>query len=215
MKSLKDQNTNKTSSFDKKITRKKRKKISKSYLINAGVYYLERFPASVAHFRTVMMRKVDRSMEDHPDQDREQAISWLVEEVIPKFIDLGYLNDRQYTRGVVISLRRKGLSRIKILMKLKEKGVDQALANEILSDVDAEHLDQGADHGNDLISADLSAALTYCRRKRMSCDDYMQDHIDDEDAYKLKNKYLGRLARQGFSYDVASRALDMSGRQEE
>ena len=40
---------------------KKRKKITLSYLENAGAYYLERFSASEAQFRKVMGQKIYKS----------------------------------------------------------------------------------------------------------------------------------------------------------
>lgn len=192
--------------------KKKRKKITERYLYNAGLYYLERFPASIAHFRTVMMRKIDRSMQDHPEQDRNQAIKWLDENVIKRFVELGYLNDRLYTRGVVTSLRRKGASRQKILMTLKQKGVERELTEEILADIDADMRDEGmvAEQGefSAQYKAELEAALRFCRKKRMQATDYQDQRLDAEAQQKLRHKYLGRLARQGFSYDIAVKALE-------
>lgn len=196
----------------KSAPQKKRKKITERYLYNAGLYYLERFPASVAHFRVVMIRKIDRSMQDHPDQDRDQALAWLDDKVIKRFVELGYLNDRLYTRGVVTSLRRKGTSRQKILMTLKHKGVERALTEEILAEIDADmrHESVLADEGefSTQYQAELEAALRFCRKKRMQANDYQDSSLDAEAQQKLRNKYLGRLARQGFAYDVAVKALE-------
>jgi regulatory protein len=200
MKSL---NTDKENKNISQRTRKKRKKISESYLYNSGLYYLERFPASVSHFKFVMKRKIERSFEDHPEQSKDDINAWL-DVVVQRFIELGYLNDKLYARGVVNSLRRKGTSSTKIIMTLKQKGVDSDIAAEVLNEIDADNKVRDDIQYN----PDLNAAITYCRRKRMSAADYHLETMDYDEKMKLKNKYLGRLARQGFSYDVSVKALD-------
>jgi len=226
-------------SGDKKFERKKRKKITQSYLYNSGLYYLERFPASIAHFKTVMTRKIDRSIEDHPDQDRDQALEWLDQHVVKRFVELGYLNDSQYARGLIRSLRRKGTSKMKIMLTLNQKGVDSELCRETLFAIDQDLIDDqnrqaafdeefknDADHADNVggdndarknidvsdmsvsYRAELHAAMRFCKKKKMRADDYQQPEMEWEDQQKLKNKYLGRMARQGFSFDIAIRALE-------
>lgn len=208
MKSVKLQKTNNQGNDTSRP--KKRKKISESYLYNAGLYYLERFPASIAHFKIVMNRKIERSFTDHPQQDRDEINTWL-DSVVNRFIELGYLNDRLYARGVITSLRRKGTSSTKIFMTLRQKGVERALTAEILQIVDEDMKSAEGHEGDDaLYNPDLQAALAYCRRKRMTSFDYNNASLDHEAQSKLKNKYLGRLARQGFSYVVASKALELA-----
>lgn len=193
--------------------RKKRKKISESYLYNSGLYYLERFPASVAHFKVVMNRKIERSFEDHPDQNREDITQWL-DKVAQRFVELGYLNDVLFARGLINSLRRKGTSSTKIIMTLKQKGVDSETAKEVLQEVDADNVPSSDSYG-EALHPDLNAALVLCRKKKMSADDYNSDSMDYEDQMKLKNKYLGRLARQGFSFDIALKALELAAAEDD
>lgn len=166
------------------------KKITPTYLHNAGLYYLERFSASKNHFKSVMLRKVKRSCMHHTDQDYE-ACRQMVDELADKFETLELLNDEVYTRAIVTSLRRRGKSRTMILNKMRMKGIgkDQALAE--LAKIDAQ---------NDEEDPEFEAALKLARKKRIG-----PYFIGEEQDIR---KSLGVLARAGFSYDIAKKVLD-------
>lgn len=166
------------------------KKISADYLHNSGLYYLQRFPASAGHFRTVMMRKVDKSCRHHTGQNREDCAR-LVDELVAKFTDMGLLNDTGYARGMVISLRRRGLSQRAIEAKLSAKGLK--------SDQIAAAL---ADHADDRPrgEVELLAALRLARRKRLGPFSADPARADRE---------MAALARGGFAYDIVSKVMNM------
>lgn len=170
--------------------RKPPKKITPDYLNNAGLAYLERFPTSAAHFRRVMMRKVDRSCRFHADQDRA-ACAAMVDDVIGKFRTLGFLNDDAYVRGMVNSLRRRGTSAAGIKAKLAAKG----MAGDAVARALSAHTD---DNGTD----DLGAALILARRKKIG-------PFRPPSREENRDKELAALARAGFSYDTAAKALSM------
>lgn len=173
---------------------KKPKKITQSYLHNAGLYYLQRFPSSAANFRAVMMRKIKRSCMVHPDQDLEQCAQML-ENIVQSFTELGLLNDELYTRGIVTSLRRRGKSARAIQGYLRSKGLLADMIEKAMHDHDSEtHNNAG--------EAELEAALTFARKKRIG--PYRGTREADH------QKELGRMARAGFSYDTSRRVLDKS-----
>lgn len=165
------------------------KKITGKYLYNAGLAYLQRFPSSTAHFQAVMGRRIDRSCRHHPDLERG-ACQALLDEVTKQFAAMGYLNDDLYLKGMITSLRGRGLSRTAIVMKLRQKGMNEDSVREALKAYDEE---------NDL--NDDQAALRLCRRKKIG--PYALNPPDDGQ----KQKWLAALARAGFSYEVASKAL--------
>ncbi len=179
-------------------TEKKRrppKKISESYLHNAGLYYLERFAASSAHFKSVMMRKIDRSCNHHKDQNKEDCVA-LLDKTIEKFQSVGLLDDVLYTRGMVHSMRRRGLSSRMVQAKLRAKGVPFDLIKKTL-DAHTEETD-----GN----PEITAAVKMARRKKIG--PYLRAGKEDDE--KIFEKSLGALARAGFSYDIAKQVLEMS-----
>lgn len=169
------------------------KKISERYLHNSGLTYLQRFATSSAHFKTVMMRKIDKSCRHHKEQDRE-ACEAMLDALIPKFQDLGLLNDDAYIRGVVTSCRRRGLSSAKIRQKLTQKGITHNLIEEAINQYDEENE-----------SGDFPAALTFIKKKKLGAYD-----IENKKDYQ---KSLAMMARAGFQYGIADKALNMSAEQ--
>ncbi len=166
------------------------KKISAQYLHNSGLAYLQRFPASTPHFRRIMSRKIDRSCNYHKDQDKEACLA-LLDAATANFVRIGLLNDDAYLRGMVTSLRRRGLSKQAIGSKLQQKGLGQTLVADALRDFDEENTS-----GQD---PEISACLRLARRKKLG--PFRRTDIFE------KNKELAALARAGFAFDTAQRAL--------
>jgi len=167
------------------------KKITEKYLYNSGLAYLQRFPASTPHFKRVMGRKIDKSCNYHKDQNREACVTML-DTTIETFVRQGLLNDGAYLSGMINSLRRRGLSTQAILSKLGMKGMTQERVLEALRTYDGD-----AGVGN----PDLAAALLLTRRKRIGA------YRKDEDADRTKE--LAALARAGFGFDIAQKALSL------
>jgi regulatory protein len=177
------------SSPDAPSRRKIAKKISPSYLENAGKHYLERFPASVARFRAVMLRKIRKSCGDHPSQSLEESVA-LLDSLIGKFQTCGFLNDDSYAQALVYSLRGRGYSRRRIEASLRQKGLSGDIIETLLTQ----------ESGNDFL-----AALKWVRRKRLG--PYAKNHVPGDAA---PDKHLASLGRAGFSYEVAKDALSLS-----
>lgn len=164
------------------------KKITATYLENSGKFYLERFPASTAQFRRVMTRKIDRSCRTHADQDREECLN-LLETLISRFQTIGFLDDPAYASGLRYSLTQRGYSSSRIAQTLRQKGISpdwlqEASAREPLN----------PDH-------DWLAALRWIKKKRLG-------------AYSTRdegpNRALASLARAGFEFDMARKALSLT-----
>jgi regulatory protein len=175
-----------------KTAKKPPKKITETYISNAGAYYLQRYAASTARFRSVMTRKIDTSCRHHADQNRDQCLDML-ERVIARFQDLGYLNDDSYTRMKVSSLLQRGLSRRMILLKLQNAGIPEAGIKAALG----AHF---SEHGITAEDSELAAALKLARKKRLG------PHAPDKNGDH--KRAMTTLARAGFSFDVIKRVLN-------
>jgi regulatory protein len=166
------------------------KKITEKYLYNSGLAYLQRFPASIPHFRRVMQRKIDKSCNYHKEQDKVACLT-LLESTIAGFERQGLLNDDAYTQGMVNSLRRRGLSIKAIQYKLQQKGLSESTIRAAVAE-----FDEGMESGE----AELSAALILTRKKRLG----------SFGTGEILDKHYGTLARAGFGFDIAQRALRLS-----
>ena len=177
------------------------KKISERYLHNSGLAYLQRFPASSMHFRTVMQRKIDRSLKYHGAPEAADCARWL-DALVEKFKDLGLLDDAAYLAGMVRSLRRKGLGKSAIGLKLAQKGYDFAATQEALADIDDELTPQGRES-----EADLMAALRFLKAKRLG-PFAAERQVAAADPDRLARRTLAALARAGYDYGTARQAMD-------
>ncbi|MCB1720952.1 MAG: regulatory protein RecX [Rhodospirillales bacterium] len=174
--------------------RKRPKKITETYLHNAGLYYLERYASSAANFRAVMLRKVKRSCMTHKDQNYTQC-SALVDQLVEKFIHAGLLDDAVYTRAMVTSLRRRGKSTRAIHSALRAKGLNADQIEQTLTTIDQQT------HNNET-EAERHAALIFARKKRLG--PWRGDREIDF------QKELSRMARAGFSCDTSRSVLEIN-----
>lgn len=170
------------------------KKISERYLYNSGLAYLQRFPASSYHFKTVMMHKIDKSCRYHTAQDRETCEKWL-DALVSQFQELGLLDDKAYLKGMVTTYRRRGLSTMQIKLKLGQKGYTADDIQKQIKNYDRDEFDSDK-------NGELYAALTFARKKRLGPYD-----IDER---KTFDKALGAMARAGYSFDIAKKVLELS-----
>lgn len=167
------------------------KRVTPQYLENAALHYLERFASSSANLRRVLMRRVDRSVQEH-GTDREEAAKW-VDDLLERCQRSGLLDDAGYARMKAESLHRRGASTRSIREKLAAKGVARDAVDGALERVreDVE--------GGDL---DLAAALALARRRRLG------PYRAPESRAAHRDKDLAALGRAGFAYEIARRVVD-------
>lgn len=165
----------------KKIPRK----ITLSYLENAGLYYLQRYASTVENFKKVLQRKAKKSLLHHGEIPAETP-QWI-EDVAARYVRSGLLNDTVFAEGRLQSMRRKGYSKSKIKMTLNQKGVSGKLVETIMADQDSDD--------------ELRAAHSYAKRRRLG--PYRTKQVEDS-----QRKDMATLARQGFSYDIIRKLID-------
>lgn len=175
------------------LGKKTPRKITETYLRNAATAYLSRYAAGTAQFQKAMLRKIDRSCRAHPEQDRDVCLKQL-DALIRDFTEKGYLNDDAYLRGMITSLRRRGLSRRAILAKLTAKGIDAEVIHREVDIYDCANNDAGHD-------AEMEAARQLARRKRLG------PYARAGQKEIQREKAMAAFARAGFSFDVASKIL--------
>ncbi len=188
-------------SHDEPGARKKRRKKTpplptREALDRAALRYLERFDSSAANLRRVLRGHVMRAARAHPGLDVDAA-QRLVDELIERYQSSGLLDDKRYAESLAQGLRRRGSSRRAIQHKLRARGVS------------ADTVDQAiALAGRDSEDAELDAARAFVRRRRLG------PHRPEPERAARYERDLAALARAGFSFDVARRALDGSDQNE-
>lgn len=175
------------------------RKVSRSYLMNAAVYYLQRFSAARAGVRRVLMGKVRRSLAYHGG-DGAEAAAW-VEEVLDTLETQGFLNDATFAEARARSLAARGTAGRAIRLKLAQKGVAKDTIDDALATL-AEEVGTRTGQGED-VNPDLTAAVAYARRRRLG-----PYRLDPAARAERREKDMAALARQGFSPDIALKVID-------
>ncbi len=187
---------NKKPAFSAKDRKPKQpRKITRQYLENAALYYLQRYASSSGNFRRVMQRKVKRSCLFHKVE--MEPFLPMIEDLILRYEKTGLLNDKVFAEAKVSSLRRQGRSKRAIQAKLQAKGLGTGEIDAALVSIDSSHED-GA--------AEMEAAKAFVKRKKLGR--FRKTPITD---IKDKQKELAALGRAGFSFETARAALEYAG----
>ena len=174
---------------DEKKKVKVLRKITKLRLKNIALYYLKRFESSVANLKSVLMRRVNDYAYHNPDFEKNDAIEWI-DEILADFVRLGYIDDERYANIKIKSYIRSGKSPRYIKGKLKEKGIDGSLIDNLLDDKDY----------------DVSeAVLKLARKKKIG-----PYRVDEEERLANRQKDMVKLVQAGFDYDVVVEVMSVN-----
>ncbi len=171
------------------------KKLSERHIYNLATFYLKRFSATSHSLRAYLVRKSLTSTKFH-GQNMEDAHTWI-EIAIEKLTQAGVLNDQRYTKAKISYLLRHGHSQKKIILKLKEKGIDESLTKQALTEIIQEENLQTS-------NIELISASKYVKKRKFGA--FRTVELDE----KRKNKELSALARQGFSFEISLQALNLT-----
>jgi regulatory protein len=156
-------------------------------LDEAALRYLERFDAPTAKLRTLLLKKGRVLAPEGTTQDELQA---CVGELVARFQRSGILDDSRFAASSIRTLRARGLGERAILYRLSSKGIEAQTVREALARVDA-----------DAAQPELDAAMRFAKRRKLGA------FRTTPPTAKERKKDLQALARAGFSYEVAQRAL--------
>jgi len=165
------------------------KRISRQYLENAALYYLQRYATSAENLRRVLSRKVKRSCAFH--KLPEDEFYPMIEDLIKRYLSSGLLNDNSFAEARATTLRRQGKSRRAIEAKLTAKGLGKA------------HIAAALALAGDDSDAELTAAVAMAKKKKLGR--FRVKPLKDS---KDSQKEMAVLARAGFDYETARKALD-------
>lgn len=167
--------------------RKAPKKISRQRLKNIALYYLKRFETSEAHLRSVLKRRIDDYAYYDKEFDKTEAYGWT-EELLSEFVRLKYVDDARFAEIKIRGYLAAGKSPRYIMGKLREKGIDEHLAERLLDEQEYNPFEM---------------ALKLARKKKIG-----PYSASDEIRRERRSKDLAVLVRAGFDYDTAVKVLE-------
>lgn len=183
-------------------TQEKRKKraLTRDYLLRATYSYLQRFATTEKNLREVLRRKAKRRLpefNDDPEFENDTAALRLkaeewIDEIIQKAVEQNLVNDRTFAEGRAASLIRGGNSKMKTAQKLMTKGVDADVVEDVIDRLESDYQD-----------LDDLAAVKYARKRRFGPFSIRHDGTE------VQEKELASMCRAGFSFHLAGRILKM------
>ncbi len=154
-------------------------------LEESALRYLNRFDASAEKLERYLGKVARRA------KNRDQLLP-EIPILIERYRGSGLIDDRRFAEARARSLRERGASKRLIQQKLAVQGVPRDIVDAVLG------AEREAGRGGE---GELEAAIAYVRRKRLGA------HRPAEQQALERRRDLARLARQGFDYETALRAL--------
>lgn len=157
--------------------------LTRQRLEQLALAYLNRFDCTAQKLRQHLTLRAKKAGAG------EEAALWI-SELCERYLGSGVLDDARFARNLASQLTARGKSARAISQKLAVRGVPGDIAQELMT---ARRQDEP--------EAELEAARAYVRRRRLGL------YRSAEKREAARHKDLASLARQGFSFEIARRAL--------
>ncbi|MBO4520316.1 MAG: RecX family transcriptional regulator [Alphaproteobacteria bacterium] len=164
------------------------KPITQKRLTNIALHYLERYESSSENLRCILRRRILRA-EMKGAAIPAEAPAW-VDSVIAEMQRLGYIDDRRFASVTAEKYRKVGKSMRYIGQKLAQAGVSAEIQAEIF-----------AQENNSDENTEEAAAFLLVKKRKLG------QFRPEKDRALFRKKDLAVLARAGFSYQTAVKAL--------
>ena len=171
------------------------KLLDRQSIEDKALRYLDTYDASESRLRRVLSDFVKR-------RARELGVDpsphlQTVNETLERYQHNGLLDDRRYAMTMARSLVERGASRQAIRTKLYSRGIMSDVIDDVIKDL------------NTLGGSELAAAQAFVRKRKLG------NYRTDSERRVNYRRDLGVLARAGFDFDTAKRALAVPGANEE
>ena len=151
--------------------------------------YLEKYSPSKQQLKVYLLKKYLIKIKGTKSK---KEVSTIIDEILVNLEQNRLINDELYSDSKARMFLRRGYSLNKINQSLRHKGIGN------------EHIKKSIDNiKEDKIEPDFVSALRLCKRRRIGA---LRPGANRELFYK---KDLGILARNGFSFELSKRVLDL------
>ena len=162
---------------------------TEKWLRDQALRYLNRFPATRRKMTRHLFDKAMRHAEHF--ELSETVLNERIAGVIEKLEASGFINDTEFAASKARVMARQGRSIAQIGVKLQEIGFAESDQSHAIKEL-----------GTDTTLHDRKAAARFVKRRRFG------PYKPEETREDRRDKELASLARQGFSYDVATAVID-------
>lgn len=174
----------------RKSKQRARVAVSVSSLSTAALSYLNRRDAS----REKLVKHLEQWIRRRGTPEDPAPARPLIQELASRYQASGLINDDRLAQNALGSLRARGASSRAIAYKLRARGVDASVIDSTL-----------ATEKRESRGAELDAACALVKKKRLG------SMRPEPERAAHRRKDLAALARAGFDFDTARRALGATG----
>lgn len=164
------------------------KQITQKRLMNIALYYLGRYESSSVNLHRLLQRRIMRA-EMRGAVVPVEAQEWI-NSIVKEMQKLGYVDDRRFAFSTVEKYRKAGKSLRYIGQKLTQAGVPAEIQVEIL-----------AQENDSAENTEEEAAFLLVKKRKLGV------FRPEQERALFRKKDLAVLARAGFSYQTAVKAL--------
>ena len=161
-----------------------------THLRDLAFSYLEKYSPSKQQLKVYLLKKY---LTKTKGTKSKKEVSDLIDEILNNLEKNKIINDQLYSDSKARMFLRRGYSLNKINQSLRSNGVKEDFIKESIEKIK-----------EDKIEPDFVSALKLCKRRRIGA---VRPESNRELFYK---KDLGILARNGFSFEMSKRILDLS-----
>ena len=154
---------------------------NKEKLLKYAIYYLSKYSSSKKNLEYILKKKIRRLT----DEKKIRYQLYLeIKNIIDKLESLNLINDNLYTESKINSLLNQAKSKNYIKQYLINKGINKKVANDQISLFYKKNE-----------NIEKENAFKFAKKKKL-----LNDNLDYE-------KKLSKMARAGFSYEIAKEIL--------
>lgn len=165
--------------------------LDRAAIENRALSYLNRFDVSVARLRQVLLDFVRRRAGELGVDASCHSVT--IEDVLTRYQSSGLVDDQRYAATMARHLAERGASRQAIRSRLSGRGIPREIVSAVVASLETEE------------GSELEAARALVRRRKLGR--YRPGPWNP----KNYGRALGALARAGFDFDTAKRALELEG----
>ena len=153
-----------------------------SDLVKYAVNYLRKYSSSKTNLERILKNKIRRT---NIEKKEKFTLYNSIPEIIKKLEKNNFINDYNYATSKVNTLISNGKSKIFIKNYLFKKGIDENLSAEIFAQLNEEDSNW-----------EIKSARIFARKKN-----FQKNNKNNE-------KNLSKMARAGFSYEIAKKIIE-------
>ena len=151
--------------------------------------YLEKYNPSKQQLKIFLLKKYLTKIKGTKSK---KEVSNIIDEILSNLEKNKLINDELYSDSKARMFLRRGYSLNKINQSLRQKGIDTEFIKQSIEKIK-----------QDTIEPDFVSALKLCKRRRIGA---LRPQSNREIFYK---KDMGIMARNGFSFELSKRVLDL------